>query len=376
MHLSPQQDDALKAVSRWLKAGRPQVFRLFGYAGTGKTTLARYFAEHVDGDVQFAAFTGKAAQVLRSKGATNARTIHSLIYRPRGEEAVADEVTGKTSMSPTFALNRQSPVAKAKLVIVDECSMVDEELGRDLLSFGTPILVLGDPAQLPPISGGGYFTEHEPDCLLTEIHRQARDNPIIRLALDVREGREFMHGDYGTAQVIGRANVNQDMVLAADQVLVGTNRTRRRYNQRLRELRGFNAAFPQAGDKLVCLRNDPAKGLLNGSLWKVMTSAKETVKPGINLLVSPEEDDPDRGVAKIKLLKAAFEDPDAEIPWQTKKRYDDFDFGYALTVHKAQGSQWDDVVLFDESFAFKETRQRWLYTAITRAAKRLTVVRN
>ena len=375
MQFSPQQDEALKAVARWLKEGRRPLFRLFGYAGTGKTSLARYFAEHVDGQVQFAAFTGKAAQVLRSKGAVNARTIHSLIYRPRGEEAVEDETTGKTSMSPTFSLNRQSPVAKAKLVVVDECSMVDEQLGRDLMGFGTPILVLGDPAQLPPISGGGYFTEHEPDHLLTEIHRQARDNPIIRLALDVREGREFMRGDYGMARVIGRDEVDQELVLTADQVLVGTNRTRRRYNQRLRELKGFDARFPQAGDKLVCLRNDPAKGLLNGSLWKVMTSSRETVKPGINLLVSPEEDDPDRGVAKIKLLKAAFEDPDADIPWQQKKRFDDFDFGYALTVHKAQGSQWDNVVLFDESFAFKEMRQRWLYTAITRAAERLTVVR-
>ena len=375
MEFSPQQDDALKAVARWLKAGRPQIFRLFGYAGTGKTTLARYFAEHVDGQVQFAAFTGKAAQVLRSKGATNARTIHSLIYRPKGEESISDEVTGKTSMSPTFSLNRQSPVSRAKLIIVDECSMVDEQLGRDLLTFGTPILVLGDPAQLPPISGGGFFTEHEPDILLTEIHRQARDNPIIRLALDVREGCEFMRGDYGTAQVIGKEEVTQELVLKADQVLVGTNRTRKRYNQRLRELKGFTANYPQAGDKLVCLRNDPAKGLLNGSLWKVMTSSRETVKPGINLLVSPEEDDPDRGVAKIKLLKSAFDDPDADIPWQQKKRFDDFDYGYALTVHKAQGSQWNDIVLFDESFAFKETRQRWLYTAITRAAERLTIVR-
>jgi len=375
MQFSPQQDEALKAVSRWLKAGQSQVFRLFGYAGTGKTTLARHFAEHVDGQVQFAAFTGKAAQVLRSKGAVNARTIHSLIYRPRGEEAVEDATTGRKMMSPTFSLNRQSPVARAKLIIIDECSMVDEELGRDLMSFGTPILVLGDPAQLPPISGGGFFTEHEPDHLLTEIHRQARDNPIIRLAMDVREGREFMKGDYGTAQVIGREEVTQELVLDADQVLVGTNRTRRRYNQRLRELKGFDSAYPQAGDKLVCLRNDPAKGLLNGSLWKVMTASRETVKPGINLLVSPEEDDPDRGVAKIKLLKAAFENPDEDIPWQQKKRYDDFDYGYALTVHKAQGSQWDNVVLFDESFAFRDTRQRWLYTAITRAAQRLTVVR-
>jgi len=358
-----------------MKSGKPQIFRLFGYAGTGKTTLARYFAEHVDGSVQFAAFTGKAAQVLRSKGASNARTIHSLIYRPRGEEAVSDEETGKTSVSPTFALNRQSPVAKAKLIIVDECSMVDEALGRDLLSFGTPILVLGDPGQLPPISGGGFFTEHEPDHLLTEIHRQARDNPIIRLALDVREGKEFMLGDYGAAQVIGKEDVNQELVLGADQVLVGTNRTRRRYNARLRELKGFDADYPQAGDKLVCLRNDPSKGLLNGSLWKVMTASRETVKPGINLLVSPEEDDPDRGVAKIKLLKAAFESPDEEIPWQQKKRFDDFDYGYALTVHKSQGSQWNNVVLFDESWAFRDTRQRWLYTAVTRAAERLTVVR-
>lgn len=375
MKFSPLQDEALKAVSRWLREGRSQIFRLFGYAGTGKTTLARYFAEHVDGDVQFAAFTGKAAQVLRSKGATNARTIHSLIYRPRGEEEVEDETTGRTTMSPTFSLNRQSPVAKAKLVIIDECSMVDEELGRDLMSFGTPILVLGDPGQLPPISGGGFFTEHEPDYLLTEIHRQARDNPIIRLALDVREGREFMYGDYGAAQVISRREVTSETVLKADQVLIGTNRTRRRYNQRLRELKGFTSHLPQAGDKLVCLRNEPSKGLLNGSLWKVMTVSRETVKPGINLLVSPEEDDPDRGVAKIKLLKAAFEDPEADIPWQTKKRYNDFDFGYALTVHKAQGSQWDEVVLFDESFAFRDTRQRWLYTGITRAAERLTIVR-
>ncbi|MQB10769.1 ATP-binding protein [Agrobacterium sp. ICMP 6402] len=375
MLFSPQQDEALKAVSRWLKEGRTPVFRLFGYAGTGKTTLARHFAENVDGEVLFAAFTGKAAQVLRSRGATNARTIHSLIYRPRGEETVEDEETGKTSVAPMFSINRQSPLAKAALIIIDECSMVDEQLGKDLMSFGTPILVLGDPGQLPPISGGGFFTEQEPDYLLSEIHRQAKDNPIIHLAMDVREGREIMRGDYGTAQVISKSEVTQSLVLEADQVLVGTNRTRRRYNQRLRELKGFSTDYPQSGDKLVCLRNDPAKGLLNGSLWQVMSSSRETVKPGINLMIRPEDDDMDRGAAKIKLLKAAFEDAETEIPWTTRKRYDEFDFGYALTVHKAQGSQWNNVVLFDESYAFRDTRERWLYTAITRAAETLTIVR-
>ena len=374
MQFAPQQDEALKAVSQWLKDGKTPVFRLFGYAGTGKTTLARYFAEHVDGDVLFAAFTGKAAQVLRSRGASNARTIHSLIYRPKGEEEVEDEVTGKTSVTPMFSINRQSPLAKAALIVIDECSMVDEALGRDLMSFGRPILVLGDPGQLPPVSGGGFFTDHEPDCLLTEIHRQARDNPIIQLALRVREGQDLAYGDYGAAKVISKRDVTQELVLDADQVLVGTNRTRRRYNQRLRELKGFTAAYPQSGDKLVCLRNDPAKGLLNGSLWQVMSSSRETVKPGINLLIRPEDDDMDRGSAKIKLLKAVFEDPEGEIPWQTRRRYDEFDYGYALTVHKAQGSQWNNVVLFDESFAFRDSRERWLYTAVTRAAETLTIV--
>jgi len=373
MRFSQQQEKALAAVAGWLKERRSPVFRLFGYAGTGKTTLARYFAETVDGSVQFAAFTGKAAQVLRSRGAENARTIHSLIYRPRGEETVEDEETGKTSIAPTFSLNRQSPVAEARLIVVDECSMVDEALARDLMSFGTPILVLGDPGQLPPISGGGFFTEYEPDFLLTEIHRQACDNPIIRLALDVREGRDIAYGDYGHAKIISRREITQELVLAADQVLVGTNRTRKRYNRRLRELKGFTDEYPQAGDKLVCLRSDPAKGLLNGSLWKVMTSSRETVKPGINLLVTPEEDE--RSVARIKLLKAQFQDFENEISWSLKKNYDDFDYGYALTVHKAQGSQWDNVVLFDESFAFRDTCRQWLYTAITRAAEQLTIIR-
>ena len=375
MEFSAEQDRALKAVSKWLKAGDRQVFRLFGYAGTGKTTLARHFAEGVDGTVLFAAFTGKAAQVLRSKGATKASTIHSLIYRPKGEEEVEDEETGIKNVSPTFSLNRKSVVSDAKLIVIDECSMVDEALGQDLLSFGTPVLVLGDPGQLPPVKGGGYFTEHEPDFMLEDVHRQARDNPIVDLAQQVREGRSLMIGDYGsTAKIISKADVTAELVLDTDQVLVGTNRTRRRYNERLRELKNFNGPLPQAGDKLVCLRNDTAKGLLNGSLWQV-TSAPRTVKPSMNLLIRAEDEGIERYSAKVKVLKAVFETPDAEISWQLRRRHDDFDYGYALTVHKAQGSQWDNVVLFDESYAFREHAQRWLYTGITRAAETLTIVK-
>src|SRR5438270_1704737 len=196
---SSEQDAALKSVSEWLKArpgerNTPLVFRLFGYAGTGKTTLARHIAESVDGKVLFAAFTGKAALVMRSKGCERASTIHSLIYKTResGEEV------------PSFDLWDDAPASKAALIVIDECSMVDAELGRDLMSFGVPLLVLGDPAQLPPIQGGGFFTEAEPDAMLTEVHRQAQDDPIVRLSMEIRAGRELELGQYGETQVVRR----------------------------------------------------------------------------------------------------------------------------------------------------------------------------
>ncbi len=359
-----EQSAALDSVGRWLKAGNTQVFRLFGYAGVGKTTLARHVAATGDSETAFAAFTGKAAMVMRSKGCTGATTIHSLIYR-----ASEDEEGG----APTFTLNQEGPASKAGLIVIDECSMVDEELGRDLASFGKPILVLGDPAQLPPVKGGGYFTDREPDVMLTEIHRQAKGDPIVQLATEVREGRSLARGVYGESRVIARAEVNAEMVMAADQVLVGTNKTRRLYNARMRQLKGFEGPMPVAGDRLVCLRNERRKGLTNGGLWSVKALAGIR-KDFVRMTVQPEDETGGKAV-KVAVHKAFFEGVDADLPYPIRRQSDEFDYGYALTVHKAQGSQWDNVLLFDESFAFREHQARWLYTGITRAAKKLTLVR-
>jgi exodeoxyribonuclease-5 len=316
----------------------------------------------VDGKVLFAAFTGKAACVMRSKGCYSASTIHSLIYRAResGEE------------TPSFELWNDAPASKAKLIIIDECSMVDAELARDLMSFGVPLLVLGDPAQLPPISGGGFFTDAEPDAMLTEVHRQAQDDPIVRLSMEIRAGNPLTQGQYGETQVVRRDALDPKRVLDADQVLVGRNVTRRAYNARLRERRGFTDALPMAGDKLVCLRNNRRKGLFNGGLWMV----KERPKPRrqiIRMHLKPDEDLGER-LIKVSVRPECFTGAIEEFDWPQRKAYDEFDFGYVLTVHKAQGSQWDDVVLFDESGAFPDNRDRWLYTGVTRAAKRLTIV--
>ncbi|HZH51315.1 MAG TPA: AAA family ATPase [Microvirga sp.] len=362
MTWSTQQDAALKAVADWLRRGDRPVFRLFGYAGTGKTTLARHIAEGIDGEVVFGAYTGKAALVMRSKGCADASTIHSLIYRSRESD----------EGGPQFVLNRQSPVAKADLVIIDECSMVDEELGRDLLSFGQPILVLGDPAQLPPVKGGGFFTEAPPDVMLTEVHRQAKDNPIVHMSMQVREGGRLEPGTWGESRVIRRREIDAATVLAADQILVGLNKTRRLYNGRLRELNGYRDPMPAAGEKLVCLRNDKTKGLLNGGTWSIQ-AVRGIRNDFVRMDVLPD-DDARRRAVEVAVHKAFFEGTEDEVPFPLRRESDEFTYGYALTVHKAQGSQWDDLVLFDESYAFREHRSRWLYTGLTRAAEKVTVV--
>jgi len=364
---SPHQDTALKAVSAWLKArpghGAPPIFRLFGYAGTGKTTLARHIAEAVEGRVLYAAFTGKAALVMRSKGCSGATTIHSLIYRAResGEEV------------PNFELWDDAPASTAALIIIDECSMVDSDLARDLLSFGVPLLVLGDPAQLPPIQGGGFFTDAEPDAMLTEVHRQATDDPIVRLSMQVRAGERLEPGSWGETQVVRRADLDPARVLDADQVLVGRNNTRRAYNARMRLRRGLEGELPVAGDKLVCLRNNRRKALFNGGLWRVTERAVSKSKL-VTMRIASDDEDGMKLHNKVTVRPECFTGGIEDIKWPQRKAYDEFDYGYVLTVHKAQGSQWDDVVLFDESFAFPDSRERWLYTGITRAAKALTLV--
>src|SRR6516225_1111855 len=208
-----------------------------------------------------------------------------LIYKAResGEE------------TPSFELWGEAPASKARLIVIDECSMVDAELARDLMSFGVPLLVLGDPAQLPPIQGGGFFTDAEPDAMLTEVHRQAQDDPIVRLSMAIRAGSPLQQGRYGATEVVRRDALDPARVLGADQILVGRNATRRAYNARLRERRGFVDALPMAGDKLVCLRNNRRKGLFNGGLWVVRERPKAR-RQIIRMRLKPDEDLCDRTI--------------------------------------------------------------------------------
>jgi exodeoxyribonuclease-5 len=409
MGWNAQQEATLRDVDRWLRDPRaPQVYRLFGYAGTGKTTLAKHFASGLDGGVYFGAYTGKAAHVLQQKGCPGASTIHSLIYRSkekgkaklkdleeqyaqllqelRAEDPDLDprdhrrakelrslmENERKELARPMFELNDESPLRGAKLAVFDECSMIDATMGEDILSFGCKVLVLGDPAQLPPVAGAGFFTEGvEPDTMLTDIRRQARDNPIIDMATRVRQEEPLPVGPYGNSRVVPGHEIGPDDALGADQVLVGRNKTRRASNRRVRSLLGHNDALPQPGDRLVCLRNNHDMGLLNGAIWYCSRVDEHDSDQAV-LTVKPE-DGGDEVVCYAHLHH--FQGRSEELPFWERKDAEEFDYGYALTVHKSQGSQWDNVMLFDESWCFRQDKWRWLYTGITRAAEQLTVVK-
>jgi exodeoxyribonuclease-5 len=393
---NPQQAAALDRVAKWYAdPSAPQVFRLFGYAGTGKTTLAKHLAETVRLPI-FAAYTGKAASVLRSAGCPNAMTLHSLLYNVRDpdrttleeiEVALANtppdhpiypELKAEYELEldkvkrPWFYVNPDSALCSADVLICDEVSMVDKKMGADMESFGKKILVLGDPAQLPPIAGGGYFTSQKPDAILTEIHRQAAGNPILQYATMARKGEAIPHGNLGAARKIRREEIS-DAWYAREggQVLCGKNETRRSLNAKMRAELGFKGRYPREGERLVCLMNDHRAGFLNGVTCLAASDAVGEERDGGGNLFYLNVNYENQIIRDVLVDASSFHNREFE-----GRRGQRFDFGYALTVHKAQGSQWPVVTLYDDGFGKREqeTRNRWLYTAITRAQETLTIV--
>lgn len=399
MNWSPQQEQARRAVSRWIRdPSAPQVFYLAGYAGSGKTTLAEDLVSDSSRRWLFGAFTGKAAYVLQQKGCTGARTLHSLIYKPSGDENAAEIEKLETEIgkpetppsrrtalakqvielrkqsSPRFTLWTTGPLSDRDTagIVVDEVSMVDARLGRDLESFGKKILVIGDPAQLPPVKGGGYFTAREPDVMLTEVHRQAKESAVLRLATHIREGGSLSGFDPAPGVEIDPAE-RPTSALAADQVLVGLNKTRHDSNRRMRDLKNRATQLPSDGDRLVCLRNERERGLFNGSQWVVVDASPSGDKT-MELTVRSEDDN---RVVVTEAWLHYFDGRREEIEnaGDKRRRHSEFDWGYALTVHKAQGSQYRRVLVVDESRRIPGIEpRRWMYTAITRSKEHVTIL--
>lgn len=442
--LSAQQGQAVKSIGEWYKDFEFEVskpfFELTGYAGSGKTTILPHIVDELGilpDDIAFCSPTGKAAKVMTTKMkgmgiGTRAKTVHSTIYLPNRhkvevlERQLKDRKDAREAMTlgrlsglypnmpleqaqrqvvkdiititneledaydngnttPTFSLNVESDVRNKRLVIIDEASMVDERMAADIMSFNIPVLAIGDKGQLPPIQGSWGFLSDHSDFMLSEIHRQAADNPIIWLATKARQGEDLPMGRHGdTVNVVRRskdtATYDMDREL---QVICGTHKRRWTLTNNIRKEAGYTCEGPEEGEPLLICKNskkDPT--LINGdfciSAQDVPVLVKGRAGFPLNII---QEDGMEKSIfvyqglfEQHKLRRKNGATADQRQAFKTQATAENVDFAHAITCHKSQGSQWDEVVLHDEGGVFGDDARRWRYTGITRAAERLTIV--
>lgn len=386
MELSLDQKKALESVLEWYKKDKQamQYVTLGGYAGTGKTTLVALIRKELARidkklKVGFASYTGKASRVLKNKlteqksiyKQDTVGTIHSLIYSPIINSR--DEIIGWQKKD---AIDRH-------IIIIDEASMVDEIIWTHLISYKVPIIVIGDHGQLPPIAGN-FNLMGKPDLSLVEIHRQAKQNPIIDISIQARQNGFINPGIYSSKVIKysrndleGSERINELLENYTNEVLIlcGYNKTRRKLNSFIRQSKGFESPNPTSGDRVICLRNNHKKGIFNGMLGTIVHIEKEDKDWYLAEIAMDGEQKNYQGLISVEQFNSNtglnFTDKRSKI-----MKGDLFDFGYALTVHKAQGSQAKKVVLFEERFPkmTDDGWKRWLYTAVTRAEEELYII--
>lgn len=351
MQLTPHQSDAIDYILRTVVDDECS-FILGGYAGTGKTFLLSKLIPMLQDDhklkVKIVAPTGKAASVLRSKGVP-ATTIHRLCYEMVCPNPLTFEKVDKLDCD---------------VIICDESSMIPSDIYNDLLSYNIPILFVGDPGQLEPVGKDPNIMKN-PDFTLTEVHRQALDNPIIAFATFLRENPwefafRFKHHLDSSALSIRRGLV-PDHLPSFDQIIVGTNKSRVTYNTRLRKLLNHKGP-PQPGERLICLSNSRRYNLFNGLQITVGERGCNTTTEELHIL-RDDFNQIDNELIPINLDALNVEKFTPDFSRRTPQV--PFDFAYAITCHKSQGSEWDKVLVIDQ--AFGTPPNRWRYTAATRA---------
>ena len=413
--LTDDQERAKNLIAEWYVNTDDQVFVLSGYAGTGKTFLIDHIVKEVlrlkvGSEAVFVSPTGKAAANLVKSG-TLAGTVHGLIYLRDEDDFDVDENGEVVEREELTFIKREKIDEKIKLIIIDEASMINEAVLHDLLSYNVKCLFCGDGAQLPPVNGTCPLLEN-PHYTMKETVRQAADNPIIQVATLARKGEPIPYGNYGDKVCVIRKNAlskaeRTRLFLKADQISCGRTLTRNSINEDMRRYKGISrdALLPIEGEKVICTLNDWEKPLDKGKKFHLVNGIigiARDIKESFDELATMEfqADFLDYGVKVpfdtgifthgkyrhsygqravtlvdgtvvheynyelLRRLKAVSEEPICR-----------FEFAYAVTCHKAQGSEFDFVIVFDEGWVFGEERARWLYTAITRAKEKLLIIR-
>lgn len=390
MILTNKQEAGLKLAVERYRAKEPWTC-IAGYAGTGKSTLVKFIISalnlHPD-DVAYVTFTGKAASVLRHKGCPNAMTAHKLLYYSKRMPSGRFVFRPKPTLEGNFSL-----------IVVDEISMLPNDLWELLLSHKKHIIALGDPFQIPPIDKKqDNHVLDTPHIFLDEIMRQAQESEIIRLTMDIRDYKapDYFKGE--EIQVLKPYEVVDGMYHWADQIICATNRKRHEINNFMRQAAG-RGIEPESGDKIICCRNcwdaldlSGENALVNGTIGTLgdfetgFQSYPIFGFPDVPVMRSQiltNDGIFEEVIMDYQALKEGKPFLTNEQAYQIYRRPDlknlepvEFNYGYAITGHRAQGSEWDKVLVFEEKFPFdKEEHARWLYTAATRASEKLVLVR-
>lgn len=393
MILTHKQEEGLKiAIARYHANEKYTI--ISGYAGSGKSTLVRFIIDAIDIDedlVCYCAFTGKAAEVLRQKGNKNVCTLHKLLY--------------EHFPKPTGGFIRKKRTELGyKIIVVDEISMAPASLMELLFTHDVYVIGFGDPGQLPPIDKNeDNHLLDSPHVFLDEIMRQAQESEIIRLTMKIRNNDSIDYYNGKDVKVIPYKELNTGVLKWGNQILTATNKKREAINLQMRQMEGRHGD-PIDGDKVICLRNYwddlsfEENALVNGTIGILKNSFKtwreipKRIKSPIYKfdiitgdLIIPEMNDIYHNVEMdYKMIMTNEKCCDWRLSYKLgklKPRYGEivpkeFAFAYAITVHKAQGSEWNNVVVLEENFPFdKEEHKKWLYTACTRASEKLVLIR-
>ena len=393
MILTNEQEQALKIILQKYKNHEKYV-TICGFAGVGKSTLVKFAVEALDVDknrVAYTSFCGKAAEVLRKKGNKNAMTLHKLLYdsipRPGGG----------FFRKPKISLDYD-------IVIVDEISLAPKSMLEMLLKHKVFCIFIGDNFQLPQIDKNESHTylDH-PDIFLSTVMRQAAESEIIQLTMKIRNGEDIPFMSGREVIVVPRKDLVTGHLTWADNIITATNATRHGINKQMRELLGYEGELC-SGEKIVCRRNywedlnEDGDALVNGTVGIVQNiydsfitipsyiknNRHQIPVLGCNIVPDGGKEFNNVNIDKDFLLTEQF-CVDWRVAYQVgrlRNKIGDIlprqiTYGYALTCHSSQGSEWDNVLVIEESFPFdKKEHQRWLYTAATRAAEKLVLVRD
>lgn len=388
MELNKGQKEAIDRATRFYKQGDYQLFEISGPAGSGKTTIIKEIVSRINLDLKsevlFMAYVGQATLVLRMKGLYS-KTIHSSIYDV--EEVPVYEngklIIGSDGVIKTKIIFKKKPIIdpNVKLIIVDEAPMVPEDLKKDILSYGIPVIALGDLDQLPPVIGNTSFLT-EPDVILTEVMRQAEDNPILHLAELARAGKDIPTGKYGPrCYVFDEMKLSDNILAKLDIIICGKNQTRTDINNYMRhDVFKYDTDLPVMNDKVLCKKNN----------WKIAVDDINLVN-GLDGIVTSPIDMSSMGGGSFKMdfkpifMNNGFKDISVDYEYfidrvhnNNKERYfntaNKFEYGYSRTCHSAQGSQYISELVIEEMLN-PATHRNWLYTAITRCMEFLILVK-